>query len=170
MGRGSGRRLRAGRAAINVPDCYADARFNPAVDRRSGFHTRCSLTLPLIDHRDALVGVMQVLNRDGASSTPPTKRWAEALAAQCAVALSRVRMTEALIAGELMRQELELASRVQRSTLPAAMPAGAGLRRARHFLPAPTTGGDTYDLALIQQGLLWCWPTPPAMALRRRCR
>ena len=32
---------------INVPDCYADPRFDPSVDRRSGFRTRCSLTLPL---------------------------------------------------------------------------------------------------------------------------
>ena len=40
------------RQVINVPDCYADARFDPSVDRRSGFRTRCSLTLPLIDHQD----------------------------------------------------------------------------------------------------------------------
>ena len=47
---------------------------------------------------------------------------ATALAAQCAVALQRVRMTEALIEGEKMRQELELARVVQMSTLPATMP------------------------------------------------
>ena len=37
------------RALINVPDCYADSRFDSAVDKRSGFHTRRSLTLPLVD-------------------------------------------------------------------------------------------------------------------------
>ena len=51
------------RARINVPDCYADRRFDPSTDRRTGFRTRCSLTLPLIDHRDELIGVMQVINR-----------------------------------------------------------------------------------------------------------
>jgi GAF domain-containing protein len=30
------------RAIINVPDCYADARFNSEVDRTSGYRTRCS--------------------------------------------------------------------------------------------------------------------------------
>ena len=34
------------RRIINVPDCYADARFNPEVDRASGYRTRCMLTLP----------------------------------------------------------------------------------------------------------------------------
>jgi sigma-B regulation protein RsbU (phosphoserine phosphatase) len=50
------------RVAINVPDCYADPRFDPSVDRASGFHTRCSLTLPLAGLDGALVGVLQVLN------------------------------------------------------------------------------------------------------------
>jgi len=53
------------RRVINVPDCYADPRFDPSVDRRTGFRTRCALTLPLIDHKGGLVGVMQVLNRTG---------------------------------------------------------------------------------------------------------
>jgi len=48
---------------INVPDCYADPRFDASVDRSSGFHTRCSLTLPLVDHQARLIGVMQLLNR-----------------------------------------------------------------------------------------------------------
>ncbi|HWH81997.1 MAG TPA: SpoIIE family protein phosphatase [Burkholderiaceae bacterium] len=142
------------RRAINVPDCYADPRFDAAVDRRSGFRTRCSLTLPLVDHDGALVGVMQVLNkRDGVFDTAD-EALANALAAQCAVALARVRMTEALIEGEKLRQELELARVVQMSTLPAAMPVVEGYDLCGTFLPAAATGGDTYDLASIAQGLL----------------
>jgi phosphoserine phosphatase len=63
-------------------------------------------------------------------------------------------MTEALIEGEKMRQELELARVVQMSTLPAQLPALAGYDMHATFLPASLTGGDTYDLALIEQGLL----------------
>ncbi len=142
------------RQAINVPDCYADPRFNAEVDRRSGFRTRCSLTLPLLDHRDELVGVMQVLNREGGVFDADDEGLGLALAAQCAVALSRVRMTESLIAVELVRQELELASLVQRSTLPAVMPQVPGYDMQGFFQPAAQTGGDTYDLALLEQGLL----------------
>jgi phosphoserine phosphatase len=142
------------RATINVPDCYADARFDPEVDRRSGFRTRCSVTLPLIDHRGSLIGVMQVLNRDGGVFGAADLALAEALAAQCAIALSRVRMTEALIEGERMRHELELARAVQLSSLPAGVPALAGYDMHASFLPASLTGGDTYDIAPTDRRLL----------------
>jgi len=142
------------RTAINVPDCYADPRFDPAVDRRSGFKTRCSLTLPLVDHEGRLVGVMQVLNKQGGVFDAADEALAHALAAQCAVALARVRMIEALIESERVHQELELARVVQMSTLPSAMPDVAGYDLCGTFLPAAQTGGDTYDLARIEQGLL----------------
>jgi sigma-B regulation protein RsbU (phosphoserine phosphatase) len=142
------------RQMINVPDCYADPRFNPDVDRRSGYRTRCMLTLPLIDHRGVLVGVMQVLNKSGGVFDADDEALATALAAQCAVALQRVRMTEALIEGEKLRQEMEMARVVQMSTLPAAMPAVPGYDIYGSFQPASVTGGDTFDLSLLGQELL----------------
>ena len=140
------------REIINVPDCYADPRFDPRVDRESGYRTRCMLTLPLVDHKDVLVGVMQVLNKAGGVFDADDEVLATALAAQCAVALQRVRMTEALIEGEKMRQELEMARVVQMSTLPSVMPVAPGLRRVRgldarradrrrHLRPAPVDRG-----------------------------
>ena len=142
------------RKVINVPDCYADARFDPGVDRATGYRTRCMLTLPLIDHKDELVGVMQVLNKEGGVFDAEDEVLATALAAQCAVALQRVRMTEAVIEGEKMRQALQMARDVQRGTLPSAMPAIPGYELCGLFEPAELTGGDTYDLAKIDGGLL----------------
>ncbi len=142
------------RKIINVPDCYADARFNRDVDKASGYRTRCMLALPLIDHKDVLVGVMQVLNKAGGVFDAGDELLARALAAQCAVALQRVRMTEALIEGEKMRQELEMARAVQMSTLPAVMPALPGYDLFGMSRPASLTGGDTFDLAQLPQGLL----------------
>jgi phosphoserine phosphatase RsbU/P len=142
------------RRIINVPDCYADERFNPDVDRASGYRTRCMLALPLIDHKDVLVGVMQVLNKAGGVFNADDEILAKALAAQCAVALQRVRMTEALIEGEKMRQELEMARAVQMSTMPAVMPVLPGYDLYGTSRPASQTGGDTFDLALLPQGLL----------------
>ena len=47
------------RRLINVPDCYADERFNRAIDRQTGYRTRCMLTIPLIGYEDSLIGVLQ---------------------------------------------------------------------------------------------------------------
>ena len=142
------------RKIINVGDCYGDARFNRDVDRASGYRTRCMLALPLIDHKNVLVGVMQVLNKTAGVFDHDDEVLARALAAQCAVALQRVRMTEALIEGEKMRQELEVARAVQMSTLPSVMPAVPGYDVYGMSRPASLTGGDTFDLAMLEQGLL----------------
>ncbi len=142
------------RSLINVPDCYVDRRFNPEVDRKTGYRTRCMLTLPLVDHKDVLVGVMQVLNKSDGPFDTEDEVLATALAAQCAMALQRVRMTEALIEGEKMRQELEMARVVQLGTLPSRMPEVDGYDMYGICCPAGLTGGDTFDLAPIAQGLL----------------
>ena len=174
--RAGGRRLSSGACArdrriINVPDCYADPRFDPDVDKSSGYRTRCMLTLPLVDHKDVLVGVMQVLNKAGGVFDDDDEALATALAAQCAVALQRVRMTEALIEGEKMRQELEMARVVQMSTLPAVDARGSRLRRLRH-VPAgePHRRRHVRPVGARPGPSRPFWATRPATASRRRCR
>lgn len=137
------------RAPINVPDCYADPRFDPTVDRATGYRTRSMLTLPLVDHRDDLVGVMQVLNKAGGAFDRADEDLAAALAAQCAVALQRARMTEALLEGERLRRELAMAREVQAATWPATMPAVPGYDAHGVSRPAEQTGGDTFDLMAV---------------------
>jgi phosphoserine phosphatase len=142
------------RRLINVPDCYADERFDPSMDRRTGYRTRCMLSLPLIDHKDELVGVIEVLNPASGAFDEDDEALATVLAAQCAVALQRGRMMEAVIEGERMRQELEIARSVQLGTLPTTMPAVPGYDVYGRFEPAGLTGGDTFDLQVVDQGLL----------------
>ena len=142
------------RQIINVPDCYADPRFNREIDKRSDYRTRCMLTLPLVDHKDALVGVLQVLNKANGVFDSSDEALAAGLAAHCAIALQRARMTETIIDGERMRQQLEMARVVQMSTLPAIMPTVQGYDVFGTFRPADLTGGDTFDLALFDQGML----------------
>src|SRR3989440_8544258 len=131
------------RELINVRDCYSDSRFDPSTDKRTGYRTRCMLTLPLVDHKGGLVGVMQVLNKSDGVFDADDEALASVLAAQCAVALQRVQMTEALIEGEKMSQQLEAARIVQMSTLPATMPVIVGYDLYGTFKPADLTGGDT---------------------------
>jgi len=142
------------REIINVPDCYADARFDASTDRRTGYRTRCLLTLPLVDHGDALVGVMQVLNKASGVFDAEDEGLGRVLAAQCAVALQRARMTEALLDGERMRQQLEAARVIQMSTLPARMPELPGYDVHGVSQPADLTGGDSFDLSLVDAKIL----------------
>jgi len=134
------------RHVINVRDAYADPRFNQEVDRRTGYKTRCLLTVPLIGHDETLVGVLQVLNKRSGVFTEEDQGIATALAAQCAVVLQRARMLEELVEKEKMERELAVAREIQMRVLPKAMPRLAGYDIAGWSRPAAQTGGDVFDI------------------------
>ena len=52
------------RDCINVPDAYADQRFNREVDKQTGYRTRNLLTFPLENIAGDLIGVLQALNKE----------------------------------------------------------------------------------------------------------
>ncbi len=141
-------------AIINVPDCYADPRFDRAMDQRTGHRTRCLLTLPLVGYDDSLVGVLQVVNRHAGVFDAGDEAMASALAAQCAVALQRMQMTERLVSAETLRQEIAVAREIQLGTLPKAPPELQGYELAGLFQPTDDTGGDTYDFVPATDGAL----------------
>ncbi len=134
------------RRVINVPDCYADPRFNPEIDKQTGYRTRCLLTVPLIGYDDLLVGVLQVLNKTDGVFNGEDERIATALAAQCAVALQRARMLKELVAKEKMERELAVARDIQMRVLPKEVPDLPGFDIAGWSRPADETGGDVYDI------------------------
>src|SRR2546429_9103335 len=45
-----------------IPDVHQDSRFNPAIDRRTGYHTRNILCLPLRNRHGQAIGVSEALN------------------------------------------------------------------------------------------------------------
>ncbi len=154
MGKGLVGSAAATRQVINVPDCYADPRFNQDIDLQTKTKTRCMLTLPLVDpDKDMLVGVMQVLNKRHGVFTDEDVMLAQALSAQCVVALQRVRMVEARLEAERMRNELTMARDVQFSTLPNFFPQVDGYEVFGLFQPEGLAGGDTFDLVSIDQGI-----------------
>jgi phosphoserine phosphatase RsbU/P len=138
------------REIINVPDCYADSRFDQSVDKESGYRTRCLLSVPLIGLDDTLIGVLQILNRKGGPFNEVDVEAATALSAQCAVALQRARMLDELLVKHRLEQELGVARQIQTGTFPRKMPEIQGYDIHGLSMPAEETGGDTFDI--IQMG------------------
>jgi phosphoserine phosphatase len=137
------------RKLINVPDCYADERFNRDIDKQTGYRTRCMLTLPLIGYEDSLIGVLQILNKNDGVFDDQDEYVAMALAAQAAVVLHRVKLTDAIIASEKLDREITVARDVQMGTLPKRMPTVSGYDVAGTFTPTDQTGGDLYDFVPV---------------------
>ena len=91
--------------AVSIDDAYHAEGFDfsgtRAFDERTGYRSQSFLTLPLINHEDAVIGVLQLINArppegDGvAAFTGEDRRLAVSLASQAAVALTQQQLIDA---------------------------------------------------------------------------
>ena len=78
--------------SINIPYAYADLRFNPAFDKKTGFFTRSILCVPIINKDGKTIGVTQVLNRRGGPFTGDDESRLRAFTAQISIALENAKL------------------------------------------------------------------------------
>ncbi len=78
--------------SINIAHAYADLRFNPELDRRTGFFTQSILCVPVISNEGHIIGVTQVLNRRGGRFTPEDEQRLKAFTAQVSIALQNAKL------------------------------------------------------------------------------
>jgi len=130
---------------INVDDVYKDDRFNPEVDKQTGYRTRNILSCPLTDYDGQLVGVLQVLNKRQGAFSEHDIGLAEALSAQAGVALQRAHLIEEYLEKQHLEHSLEIAHEVQQKLFPSEDPHLAGFDIAVWNRPCDATGGDCCD-------------------------
>lgn len=96
----------AGREVINIPDAYADDRFNQAFDKKSGFRTKSILCVPIFEADDAdddddapskaapcpkkVVGAVQFINKHSDAFGDMDVRCAKMLATHVGIFLADV--------------------------------------------------------------------------------
>ncbi|MCX5671176.1 MAG: SpoIIE family protein phosphatase, partial [Planctomycetota bacterium] len=134
------------KACLIVPDAYADPRFNPEVDRNTGWRTRNMLAVPMTNLDGRLVGVLEALNKRSGTFTDQDVALLGALAAQAGVALERARLLEEFLAKRRLENEMELARDIQVGLLPQNPPRIKGLDLAGWSKPSEYAGGDFFDL------------------------
>jgi len=79
---------------INIPDAYQDVRFNPEVDKKTGYRTKSILTIPMKNKLGEIIGVFQCLNKKEGVFTKEDERLIEALASQTAIAIENAQLYE----------------------------------------------------------------------------
>jgi phosphoserine phosphatase len=136
------------RQTINIPDAYADPRFNQNVDRQTGYRTRNLLANPLVGHNNQLVGVLQAVNKHNESFSTKDQWILETLSSQAAVAIQRAHLIEEQKEKLRLENELNLARDIQLGLLPKEAPQIPGYDIAGWNRPADQTGGDCYDFLL----------------------
>jgi len=78
--------------AINIPYAYADLRFNPAFDKRTGYFTRSILCVPIVNKTGKTIGVTQVLNKKGGPFTGEDEKRLKVFTAQLAISLENAKL------------------------------------------------------------------------------
>lgn len=49
--------------SLNIVDAYNDSRFNPDVDKKTGYHTKTILCMPIMNNNKEIIGAFQVINK-----------------------------------------------------------------------------------------------------------
>ncbi|MEK6226973.1 MAG: HD domain-containing phosphohydrolase [Chloroflexota bacterium] len=79
--------------AVNIPDAYDDPRFNPEPDQRSGYRTKSLLTFPMTGQNERVIGVFQVVNKNGGGEfTADDEETLSSLGASAAVAVENAQL------------------------------------------------------------------------------
>jgi phosphoserine phosphatase RsbU/P len=141
---------------VHVPDAYADERFNREVDRATGFKTRDVLAAAMADVSGKPLGVLQVVNSPSGVFDESDRLLIQLLADQAGVAIQRYRLQQDALRAATLRQEVNLARRVQERMLPAegATPHVGAIDVCGWARPASVTAGDCYDFWKLPDGRL----------------
>ncbi|GAB4559944.1 MAG: hypothetical protein Tsb0020_06210 [Haliangiales bacterium] len=98
---------------VNIPDAYTDKRFQPAVDIKSGYRTRSILCTPMRDSKGAIIGVLQVLNKqDGGPFSGDDAELLAGLASPAGMSIENSKLYHSVVANNAQlrraRDQLEL--------------------------------------------------------------
>jgi serine phosphatase RsbU (regulator of sigma subunit)/CRP-like cAMP-binding protein len=72
---------------LNIDDAYTDPRFNPEVDKHTGYRTKSVLCGPIRDLEGRILGVIQVINKKGKAFGDDDESLFQAFAYQTAIAV-----------------------------------------------------------------------------------
>jgi phosphoserine phosphatase RsbU/P len=146
MGQGIAGWVAEHQTPLLIKDAKADSRFYPDADQLTCFTTRSLIAVPLIS-RSGLIGVAEILNsKEKDFFGDDDLEIFQTLCRQVAIVIENARFYKESVEKEKLRQELEIASVVQKSFLPESP-----IFKKDHLtlsainLSATQVGGDLYD-------------------------
>ena len=79
---------------LNIPDAYADSRFNPDIDKKTGYHTKTILCMPIKNNNQEIIGAFQVLNKLEGVFTKSDEDLLVAIGGSASIALENAQLFE----------------------------------------------------------------------------
>lgn len=149
MGQGIAGWVAENRKPLIIDDVKKDSRFFQDADKMTGFITKSIIAVPLVG-RTGLIGVAEIINPARKDYDPEIF---ELLCRQFAISIENARLHQESIERERLRQQLEIASALQKSFLPESPVLKKGnLTVSAVNISATQVGGDIYDFIVPAEG------------------
>lgn len=139
--------------SINIPDAYKDPRFNPEVDKKSGYRTQSILCVPVRDKMKKVIAVLQILNKKSGYFTRKDQQFASVFANYISLAIQNAQLYQEALERKKLENEMELAGEIQKMLIPSALPAVDNYEFFAYHHPSKLVGGDYYDFFLKPNAL-----------------
>jgi phosphoserine phosphatase RsbU/P len=139
---------------VNIKDAYLDPRFNPEIDKITGFHTQSMLCMPMKNKQSDIIGVFQLLNKKNHAFNEEDESFIAALSIHASLAIENARLYKQEQEKINMEKEMLAAGEVQKSLFPTKLPTVPGYEFAACNIPARTVSGDLYDFFTCTNDLI----------------
>ena len=146
LGKGIAGEVARSGMSLNIPDAYRDPRFNPEVDRTSGYTTRSLLCLPMRTYAGEIAGVIELLNKATGSFNQEDEDFLREVCAHAATLLEQSQILQERFQQARLKQEMDLAALLQRKLFPDPDLSINGLDIAWHRFGEGILGGNYFDL------------------------
>ena len=141
LGRGIAGTVGATGETINIPDAYADSRFDRSFDAVLGYHTRDIYCMPIVNRMGDIVGVLELLNRTR-SLTLEDEEFLAGVSVHVGLALENAQLHLEIVEKRKVEQELVLAREIQQNFYPNVPGNCGGVQIAVSNEICEAVGGD----------------------------
>jgi K+-sensing histidine kinase KdpD len=97
---------------VNITDAYKDPRFNPEIDKKSGYKTHNVLCMPMRDKDGKIFGVFQFLNKREGPFGAGDESFIDALSVHASIALENARLAREMVQSERLSAVGKMASTI----------------------------------------------------------
>jgi phosphoserine phosphatase RsbU/P len=141
VGHGIAGTVAASGEIINIPDAYADSRFDSSFDAALGYRTNDIYCMPVVNRTNEIVGVLQLLNRTR-PLTIEDEEFLAGVSVHIGLALENAQMHREIVQKRKMEHELVVAREIQQNFYPNIPELHGGVQISASSEMCEAVGGD----------------------------
>jgi phosphoserine phosphatase RsbU/P len=126
---------------IDIPDAYADHRFDPSFDAKLDYRTNDIYCMPIVNRLGEIVGVLELMNREH-PMTEEDEEFLAGVSVHVGLALENAQLHREIVEKRKIEQELVLAREIQQNFHPNIPKSYGGVELCASSEMCEAVGGD----------------------------